>query len=63
MARNPPPEPSMATTGTWNDERQTSIEHHNIGPKTSEGTKNKWFLQKTTNELMVAAGKDGGRDS
>lgn len=22
MARNPPPEPSMATTGTWNDETQ-----------------------------------------
>ena len=22
MARNPPPEPNMATTGTWNDETQ-----------------------------------------
>lgn len=28
--------------------------------KTSEGTKNKWFLQKATNELMVAAGKGWG---
>lgn len=25
MARKPPPEPSMATTGTWNDETQRSF--------------------------------------